>query len=209
MVMGADQDSAGKESAMKKLGWLVAVCVLLVGVGYGVAQTAHPRPVTHRTKLKQATVIQGYPCDKGYTWFYADGKLESCAVSKEFMFGEAKLPVGSILALEWTGAPKYAMMEHNSEVAGVKCSGGNWLLGPSEGAVTVLYPSGKLEQCWLAGDQSVQGVPCMTAGFIGLFGDGARRDGGAKFYESGKLESCTLAKDFGGKRRGDHFQQAQ
>jgi len=209
MVMGADQDSAGKESAMKKLGWLVAVCVLLVGVGYGVAQTAHPRPVTHRTKLKQATVIQGYPCDKGYTWFYADGKLESCAVSKEFMFGEAKLPVGSILALEWTGAPKYAMMEHNSEVAGVKCSGGNWLLGPSEGAVTVLYPSGKLELCYLAGDQVVQGVPCMTAGFIGLFGDGARRDGGAKFYESGKLESCTLAKDFGGKRRGDHFQQAQ
>jgi len=32
-------------------------------------------------------------------------------------------------------------------------------------------------------------------GFIGLFGDGARRDGGAKFYESGKLESCTLGKD--------------
>jgi antitoxin component YwqK of YwqJK toxin-antitoxin module len=49
----------------------------------------------------------------------------------------------------------------------------------------------------------------MTAGFIGLFGDGARRDGGAKFYESGKLESCTLAKDFGGKRRGEHFQQGQ
>ena len=55
----------------------------------------------------------------------------------------------------------------------------------------------------------VQGVPCMTAGFIGLFGDGARRDGGAKFYESGKLESCTLGKDFGGKRRGEHFQQGQ
>ena len=48
----------------------------------------------------------------------------------------------------------------------------------------------------------------MTAGFIGLFGDGARRDGGAKFYESGKLESCTLAKNYGGKRRGDLFMQA-
>jgi hypothetical protein len=213
MVMGADQDSAGKESAMKKLGWLVAVCVLLVGVGYGVAQTAHPRPVTHRTKLKQATVIQGYPCDKGYTWFYADGKLESCAVSKEFMFGEAKLPVGSILALEWTGAPKYAMMEHNSEVAEVKCSGGNWLLGPSEGAVTVLYPSGKLELCYLAGDQVVQGVPCRhEESILGVaYGIAIKHpnDPDIEFYESGKLKSCTLAKDFGGKRRGEHFQQGQ
>jgi hypothetical protein len=108
-------------------------------------------------RLKQDTEIQGTPCAKGYAWLYADGKLENCAVSKEVAFGEAKLPVGSILALEWTGAPKYAMMQHDSEVAGVKCSGGNWLLGPSEGAMVVLYPSGKLEQCWLAGDQVVQG----------------------------------------------------
>ena len=194
---------------MKTMSWLVVVLVVVAG-GCGVTQpgTAQSRPVPHRTKLKQDTEIQGTPCAKGYAWLYADGKLESCVVSKEFAFGEAKLPVGSILALEWTGAPNYAMLQHNSEIAGVKCSGGNWLLGPSEGAMTVFYPSGKLEQCWLAGDQSVQGVPCMTAGFIGLFGDGARRGGGAKFYESGKLESCTLGKDFGGKRQGELFMQA-
>jgi antitoxin component YwqK of YwqJK toxin-antitoxin module len=154
-------------------------------------------------------VIQGYSCAKGYTWFYADGKLNECFVSQETQYGEALIPRGSVIYLKPDGRPDFAMLEHDSEVAGVRCSGGNWLLGPSEGAMTVFYPSGKLEQCWLAGDQSVQGVPCMTAGFIGLFGDGARRDGGAKFYESGKLESCTLAKDFGGKRRGEHFQQGQ
>jgi hypothetical protein len=199
-----------RKIAMKRwLGVALVVLFVLVAARTSAAQTAQSRPVTHRTRLQQDTEIQGYPCAKGYAWLYADGKLESCAVSKEFVFGEAKVPVGSILALERTGAPKYAMMQRDSVVAGVKCSGGNWLLGPSEGAMTVFYPSGKLEQCWLAGDQSVQGVPCMTAGFIGLFGDGARRDGGAKFYESGKLESCTLAKDFGGKRRGEHFQQGQ
>jgi antitoxin component YwqK of YwqJK toxin-antitoxin module len=165
--------------------------------------------VTHRTKLKQDTEIQGIPCSKGYAWFYADGKLESCAVSREFVFGEAKVPVGSIVSLLQDGRPRYAMMARDSEVAGVKCSGGNRLLGPSEGSMTVFYPSGKLEQCWLAGDQVVQGIPCMRGGFLGLFGDGARRDGGVKFYESGKLESCTLARDFGEKRRGDHFQQGQ
>jgi antitoxin component YwqK of YwqJK toxin-antitoxin module len=197
---------------MKRLLRLTSFALLiLVAAGCGVtqAENSQSRPVTHRAKLQQDTEIQGYPCAKGYAWLYADGKLENCAVSKEVAFGEAKLPVGSIIALEWTGTPKYAMMEHDSEVAGVKCGGGNRLLGPSEGAMTDFYPSGKLKLCYLAGDQVVQGVPCMRGGFLGLFGDGARRDGGAKFYESGKLESCTLAKDYGGKRRGDHFQQGQ
>jgi len=193
---------------MKTMGCVIAVLVV-VTAGYGVTQAAQPRPATHRTKFSQPTEIQGYPCAEGYAWLYSDGKLESCAVSREFALGEAMLPSGSILHLLLDGRPKFAVLQHNSVVAGVKCGGGNWLLGPSEGAATGFYPNGKLKICFLAGDQSVQGVPCMTAGFIGLFGDGARRDGGAKFYESGKLESCTLAKDFGGKRRGEHFQQGQ
>ena len=187
---------------------LIAVCVLLVGVGYGVAQTAQPRPATHRTKLKQDTVIQGYPCAKGYTWFYADGKLRDCTVSQETQYGEALIPRGSLIYLKPDGTLSEVNLAHDTRIHSVLCKGGGFL-GPAEGAETDFYPSGKLEQCWLAGDQSVQGVPCMTAGFIGLFGDGARRGGGAKFYESGKLESCTLGKDYGGKRRREHFQQGQ
>jgi hypothetical protein len=194
---------------MKRMSELVAVLAVVVAAGCGVTQTAQSRTAAQRTKLQQDTEIQGYPCAKGYAMVYPSGHLASCSVSRETAFGEALIPAGSIIDLEWTGKPKGAMMAHNTVIAGVKCSGGNWLLGPSEGAMTMFYLSGKLQQCWLAGDQSVQGVPCMTAGFIGLFGDGARRDGGAKFYESGKLESCTLAKAFGGKRRGEHFQQPQ
>jgi hypothetical protein len=194
---------------MKRMSGLVVVLAVVVAAGCGVTQTAQSGTAAQRTKLQQDAEIQGYPCAKGYAWLYADGKLESCGVSREFVFGEAKLPVGSIISLMQDGRPRYAMLQHDAEVAGVKCSGGNWLLGPSEGAMTALYPSGKLKQCWLAGDQVVQGIPCMRGGVLGLFGDGARRDGGAKFYESGKLESCTLAKDYGGKQRGDHFQQGQ
>ena len=194
---------------MKRMGWLVAVLVVVVAAGYGVTQTAQSGSAAQRTKLQQDTEIHGYLCAKGYAMVYPSGHLASCSVSRETVFGEALIPAGSIIDLDWTGKPKGAMMAHNTVIAGVKCGGGNWLLGPSEGAATGFYPNGKLKICFLAGDQSVQGVPCMTAGFIGLFGDGARRDGGAKFYESGKLESCTLGKDFGGKRRGEHFQQGQ
>jgi antitoxin component YwqK of YwqJK toxin-antitoxin module len=76
------------------------------------------------------------------------------------------------------------------------------LLGTSEGSVVAFYPSGKLKQCYLAGDQVVQGVPCMSGGF---FGDG--RGGGAMFNENGKLKSCKLTKDFGAQHKGDRFVQ--
>ena len=193
----------------------VAVCVLLVGVGYGVTQTGNSqsRPVTHRTKLKQDTEIQGYPCAKGYTWFYADGKLSECAVSQETQYGDALIPRGSVIYLTPDGRTEIAMLQHNTEIADVKCSGGNWLLGPSEGAMTSFYPSGKLKLCYLAGDQMVQGVPCRhEESILGVaYGIAVKHpnDPDIEFYESGKLKSCTLTKDFGGKRRGEHFQQGQ
>jgi antitoxin component YwqK of YwqJK toxin-antitoxin module len=169
--------------------------------------------VTHRTKLKQDTEIQGYPCAKGYTWFYADGKLSECAVSQETQYGDALIPRGSVIYLTPDGRTEIAMLQHNTEIADVKCSGGNWLLGPSEGAMTSFYPSGKLKLCYLAGDQMVQGVPCRhEESILGVaYGIAVKHpnDPDIEFYESGKLKSCTLTKDFGGKRRGEHFQQAQ
>jgi hypothetical protein len=196
-----------RKIAMKRwLGVALVVLFVLVAARTSAAQTAQSRPVTHRTRLQQDTEIQGYPCAKGYAWLYADGKLESCAVSKEFVFGEAKVPVGSILALERTGAPKYAMMQRDSVVAGVKCSGGNWLLGPSEGAMTGFYPSGKLQACYLVGDQVVQGVPCRHGESIlgvaySLFVKHQNIDFGIEFYQSGKLKSCMLSEDFGGQKK--------
>jgi antitoxin component YwqK of YwqJK toxin-antitoxin module len=186
---------------MKRWFRLTSVVLLpLVAAWTGSAQ--EPRPATHRTTLRQDTEIQGYLCAKGYAFLYANGRLEQCSVSREIAFGEAKLPVGSLIILLQDGRPKYAMLQHNAEVAGVKCRGGNRLLGPGEGAMTALYPSGKLEQCFLSDDEVVQGVPCRASSFLS-------RDAGVKLYEDGKLKSCTLAKDFWGKRRGERFMQVQ
>jgi hypothetical protein len=192
---------------MKAINWIVTICAV-AAAGCAVAQTPQPHTAIHQVKLQQDTVIQGYPCARGYASYYSGGRLASCGVSKETAFGEATLPERSILSLLEDGRPEGAMMAHDTVIAGVKCGGGNWLLGPSEGAATGFYPNGKLKICFLAGDQAVQGVPCMTAGFIGMFGDGARRDGGAQFYETGKLKSCTLTRDFASLHRGGHFVQA-
>jgi len=171
--------------------------------------TAKAEVSAQRQTLGKPREINGVACARGYAWFYPDGRLQRCTASREIAVGVAQVQRGSVIELLPDGRPGYVMMQHDAAVGEVECSGGNLLLGASEGAMTVLYPSGKLKQCWLAKNQVVQGIPCMRGGVLGLFGDGARRDGGVKFYESGKLESCTLAKDYEGKRQGDHFQQAQ
>jgi hypothetical protein len=157
---------------------------------------------TSRKTLDQPAEIQGYPCAKGYAWFYDNGSLNRCTMAREAAFGEARIPAGSIIALNPDGSPVFVQMSHDAPILGLTCLGGSWF-GPAEGAMVGFYPSGKLKQCYLAGDQTVQGIPCMNGGF---FGDG--RGGGVKFRESGKLQSCKLSRDFGSLRRGDRFVQA-
>jgi hypothetical protein len=75
----------------------------------------------------------------------------------------------------------------------------------------VLYPSGKLNLCYLAGDQVVQGVPCRhEESILGVaYGLLVKHpnDPDIEFYESGKLQSCTLSRDYASQHRGDHFTQ--
>ncbi len=189
--------SSFRIGAMKKS--LLLACVLC---GLQGAATAGALPHTSRKTLDQPTEIQGYPCARGFAWFFDDGRLNSCAITREIPFGEARIPAGSYIALNPDGTPGLVQMSHNAPILDMTCMGGSWL-GPGEGSVVAFYPSGKLKQCYLAGDQTVQGVPCMNGGF---FGDG--RGGGAQFHENGKLKSCKLTRDFGTWRKGDRFHQA-
>jgi hypothetical protein len=159
-------------------------------------------PHVSRKTLDQPTEIQGYPCAKGIAWFFDDGHLNRCTVTRETAFGEARIPAGSYIALNPDGTPDFVQMSHDAPILSMTCMGGS-LLGAGEGAVVAFYPSGKLKQCYLAGDQDVQGVPCMNGGILG---DG--REGGAIFYENGKLKSCKLTKDYGTQRKGERFVQA-
>jgi len=178
-----------------------SMCLAILLCGLFSTGWAGTRPQTHRKTLDQPAEIQGYPCAKGYAWFFEDGKLANCTVSRGAAFGEAVIAAGSWITLLPDGRPGIAQMKHDAKVAGVTCMGGGWL-GPSEGAMTAFYPSGKLEGCYLAGNQTVQGVPCMNGG---IFGDGP--GSGAKFYENGRLMSCKLTRDYGSRKKGDRFVQ--
>jgi hypothetical protein len=165
---------------------------------------AASQPEVHRKTLHAPTEIQGYPCAKGYAWFFAGGRLSRCTVTREIPFGEARIPAGTYIALHPDGAPNYVQMSHDALILGMICQGGSWL-GSGEASVVAFYPSGKLKLCYLAGNQTVQGVPCAAGGLLASL---RGVDPGVLFDESGKLRACKLAKDFGTQRKGGRFHQA-
>jgi len=182
------------------------ILFLVISCGPQCVFWAEAESETSRKTLQAPAEIQGYPCAKGYAWFYSNGSLRQCAVSRDTAFGEAQVPAGSIVVLLPDGKPRYVMLSHDATILGYHCRGGG-PLGPAEGDATGFYPSGKLKLCWFVDDQEAQGVPCMAAGsfFDAIF---HHDNVGTNFYESGRLHSCTLSKDFKGLRRGERYVQA-
>ncbi len=196
--------AAKTPSLLKKFPTTLSLLALLV-CGLSLPARAGTPPAVTRKTLPQPTEIQGYSCAKGYAWFFSDGRLNRCTVTREIAFGEARIPAGSYIALNPDGTPNLVQMPHDAPILGLKCQGGSWL-GPGEGSVVAFYPSGKLKLCFLAGDQQVQGVPCAHGGFWATL---TGVDPGVLFDESGKLRACRLAKDYGAQHKGERLALAR
>lgn len=184
-------------------------CVLLVRFACvvalacaGVAMAADT-PKLERRHLPGSTMIQGYPCAKGFAWFFAGGGLNRCTVDRDTPFGKIEVPKGSIIELRPDGRPSYTMLVEQRTLGGVLCAGGSWV-GPAEGAMTMLYPTGELQSCFLVNDEQVQGVPCAHGG---IWRATLGHDAPVIFYRDGRLKSCMLSQEFAGKHKWDRFEQ--
>jgi hypothetical protein len=78
-------------------------------------------PHVNRKTLDQPTEIQGYPCAKGFAWFFDDGRLNRCTVTREIAFGEARIPAGSYIGLHPDGTPDIVQMSHDAPILGMTC----------------------------------------------------------------------------------------
>ena len=169
---------------MRNITVWTAIWVCLAGGAFGAGQ----RRNTERKDLKQPADIQGYPCAAGYAWFYDGGALSSCRLARDVPFGEARVSAGSWITLTSDGKPEFVLLRRDTRIGPATCMGS--AMG-REGIMTTFFPSGKLKECFLAGDQDIEGVPCVHGGFFSeLFGGSAA----TQFYENGGLRSCRLAR---------------
>jgi hypothetical protein len=136
-----------------------------------------PKPRSHHSqKLTAPTEIEGHPCAAAYAWFFNDGKLPSCFVSREAEFGKLTVPKQSWIFVGHDATPRFVFLAHDAAVNGHLCRGGG------NSYSTALYPDGSLRICWLAVDSEINGVPCMRANFakdvfVGGVGAASRPNG--------------------------------
>ncbi|MGB9028624.1 MAG: hypothetical protein WCC27_00780 [Acidobacteriaceae bacterium] len=177
------------------------VCLAFVVL---VSVCAASEPNAIRNKLAHNTTVQGIPCAKGDAWFYPDGSLNQCTLSQPATLGDFQVPRGVVVELWPSGAARHLTLPHDGPFAGYRVRGGALRRGSSQDDATTFYLSGKLRSIVLAGDQTIQGVPCEASPSI-LPSDSI--DGGHRvdFYEDGKLQSCILARDGGGQKTGQRL----
>lgn len=142
-----------------------------------------------RVPLTAATNIDGVLCaaGKNTTILYRSGRLESCPLANDADFYGHTLPAGSFVTLTEAGQPRHVWLSRDARIQGHLCKGtgrGGWSVA--------LYPSGRLSLCFLALEETIDGVPCRKGSFWGEIRGGVS----VEFYESGKLRACGAARDF-------------
>lgn len=146
-----------------------------------------------RTTLTAPARFQGYECAPGPAWFYEGGKLKYCKLAHDGKFGDYTVPAGSWIHLRNDSTPEFVLLAHDTKLGKLLCRGNG-----AESYSTALHPNGRLKECWLAGDQIVQGIPCQGATFL----TAVMNNASARLYDNGRLESCVLSTDFNGTGKG-------
>ncbi len=130
--------------------------------------------------LSEDSLIQGYPCKKGFVFFYDNGNLSTFQFSKPFEFSDFVIPAKTWGMLDKEGCIYICFFSEDTKVQGCPCRGS--LMG-REGIQTSFHKNGKLNCFFSRTDIEIDGILCKGSVFhlIGL-------------HDNGKLRNCTLAK---------------
>jgi hypothetical protein len=149
---------------------------------------------TTRRRLEAPEVIGGVSCDRTpYAHVYRSGAVASCPLAHDTTIGSHKFPRGTWVQLAPDGRLTSVWLPRDWSVQGHTCRGtGN------RGWSVTFHPTGTLAFCYLAGVESIDGVPCQRGTFWMEIWRFARRTAplGVSFHPDGSLAQCQAARDF-------------
>jgi hypothetical protein len=179
----------------------MAALALLMTAGVLTSASAAGRFRAERFRLKTPEEIEGVPCDAGYLWRFADGRLHRCTIDRDAIVRGAPLPKGSAVAFNEDGSHAYVFLPKTTTIEGYACK------GSGHNFMTTFHEGGRLKLCWLEDDRDVQGIPC--AGFSILADVLGGNPSGVYFHPDGALAECRVTRDItiGGRayRRNDRI----
>jgi len=179
---------------------LLPIC-LMCAVGVSLCLASEPNAI--RNKLDHDSTIQGIPCARGDAWFYPNGALNQCTLSRSTKIGDVLAPRHSVVEVWPNGAPHYLTIPRSAMVGGYRVMGSR--AGSSSTVVSTFYSDGKLRSVYLVGDQTIEGVPCRGGSEWNLLAEPGNDSNYVEFFDDGTLESCRLAHEYGGHSSGQRF----
>jgi len=132
--------------------------------------------------LAGETVIDGYPCRKGFVVFHPDWRPDELQLSRDHERNGIAMPAGTWVFPNDQGNPGVCMFPRDIEIQGMPCRGSR--MGKS-GVMTSFHDSGALKHFFTRDPLQVDGVLCRG----GVFGPGIH------LHENGRLAKCELAGD--------------
>ncbi len=131
--------------------------------------------------LAEDTEIQGFPCKKGYIWFYENWDIEEVRLCAPYEFNNLIIPEGTWIRLYRSENINVCFFLYDVEVEGYVCRGGSM---QREGVMITFHENGRLKCFFPREDTIVDGILCSLSLFHGI-----------NLHDNGRLKSCKLAED--------------
>ena len=152
----------------------------MTGVAVRWITTADPAAMI----LAALAIAVALPC--GPTTSDVHGHVLRCTLDKEATVAGAKLPAKSIAFFDANGVLNHMFLSRDAIIGGHACRGG------AEAWETGFYPDGKLRLCWLAADETIDGVSCRKST---NWTDAVAGTVGVRLSIDGHLRQCESAID--------------
>lgn len=132
--------------------------------------------------MAENSVVQGFPCEKGWIHFRKDWTLLAFQLSEECSYRGTLLPAHTWILLPHSEVRKgYACsFPFDYTVQGYTCRG----TGGYKGVHTGFYDSGRLRSFYPSQNIDIDGVPCKKTLLFNV-----------ELHENGKLGRCRLSMD--------------
>jgi hypothetical protein len=131
-------------------------------------------------RLAEDSVIEGYPCTRGFIVFHDNWRLKEFKLSQSHTWQSFVMPAATWVFPDRIGNVKTCVFPADVEIQGRLCFGGK---GGVAGIQTSFHKNGSLKSYISRKDVVVNGIPCL---------------GGVSYpitlYKNGQLQSCTLAR---------------
>jgi hypothetical protein len=166
------------------LSLLTFSAVLVVGPG---SQQAPGDSVSWR-KLTAAETVDGVSCaptGRTSAGIFASGRLHACPVARDTTIEGQRFPAGTWIYLTEDRSLWRAWLIRDTDLSRVRCKGTGF-----QGWSVEFHPGGMLAMCYLAGEQTLDGVPCREGSFWGEVTGGVK----VHFHPNGRLRTCQLAR---------------